>query len=371
MTNRHSCTPTLLAIFLIAIFFNEHLHQRGVFAATLSPGTIVVGVSSDARSSPNFDTRLIAVDPNTAATSVVSANAAGTGPSLAFGPDGSYISYITQQNDGSLLVVDDSLVDSFGGPGADESRIYRVDPNTGNRSLILDVTGTTADKVINAARQVGNTIFATTNAGLETVDPSTSVVTPIATPGLATASPLYGLTNVGNQIYVAGRTDFYKVDATTGAATAFSGPAAGTGPTIGPIDLSIGPQGQLYADAINGTVGGVYSIDPVTGIPTAVSTTVSGGTPVGSGPQLIALTIGVAQSGTIYGIGIGGGLISIDPLTGNRTLVSQVESAPVTDVVCRGLVVLTNVPEPGGVILGTLGCLLAITYRYAGRKRMP
>ena len=266
-------------------------------AAPLSPGTIVVGLGNIPQIVPSLDTRLIAVDPNTGATSIVSDNAVGTGPSLAYGTDGSYISYLSQQSDGSLLAVDDAFSNVFGQPGRSlESRLYRVDPSTGDRSLILDVTGTTPDKLINAARQIGSTIYATTNAGLETVDPTTGVVTPITTTGTTINQPLYGFANIGNQIYAAGSTDIYKIDTTTGAASVVAGPSIG-GPAIDPVDLTFDALGHLYAAGTTGTVNGLYSVDPTTGNTTPVSTsTSSGGTLVGSGPAFQALTIGTAAS---------------------------------------------------------------------------
>ncbi len=198
-------------------------------AATLDPGTIVVGAAGISPNLPNFDTRLIAVDPNTGTTSVVSNNAVGTGPSLTYGSLGSYIACLSQQSDGSLLAVDDAISDQFG-ETPDESRIYRVDPSTGDRSLILDVTGTTPDNVITAARQIGNTIYATTNAGLETVNPTTGVVTPVTTTGVATNVALYGFANAGTLLYAAGQTNIYKIDTATGAAS-IAGPSIG-GPAI-------------------------------------------------------------------------------------------------------------------------------------------
>ena len=236
------------------------------------------------------------------------------------------------------------------------NRDLRVDPSTGDRSLILDVTGTTPDNVITAARQIGNTIYATTNAGLETVNPTTGVVTPVTTTGVATNVALYGFANAGTLLYAAGQTNIYKIDTATGAAS-IAGPSIG-GPAINPIDLTFDSLGHLYVAATTGNSGtavDVYSLNPATGNLTAVST--SSGTPVGTGPTFFGLSIGTSSSGTIYGINIGGGLLSIDPTTGNRTLLSQVESFPQSEAEASGLVVLSQVPEPNSMLLAALGGL--------------
>ena len=75
-----------------------------VGGAPLSPGTVVVGESVQSSGSPNDS--LIAVDPATGATTTISDNAVGSGPSFNFGTAGAFINYISQQSDGSLLVLD-------------------------------------------------------------------------------------------------------------------------------------------------------------------------------------------------------------------------------------------------------------------------
>ncbi|HEY4313074.1 MAG TPA: PEP-CTERM sorting domain-containing protein [Pirellulales bacterium] len=371
------------AYALIAICFSmlscdglSSAHQA--WATTLAPGTIVVGVSDNPQQVANPDTRLIAVDPTTGSTSVLSGDAIGTGPSLTFDASsgGSNIRYISQQNDGSLLVVDNqSAVNAL---SQYESRLYRVDPNTGNRSLIADITSSTDSGVINAARQVGNTIFATTKGGLETIDPTTGVVTPFAITGIDTVEPLYGFASLGTDLYVGSNFPaLYKISAVTGAASILSSSTVGTGPTISPADLSFDSAGNLYALGLsstsqgdNSSYFGIYRIDPATGDRVAVSETFDPtptqptGTPViGSGPVLQSLAITTADNGAILAINYTGALLSIDPTTGNRTLVSQVENKAYPVAVASGIVVLHDVPEPSTLMLAALGGLALLAIR--------
>ena len=166
-----------VVLFLLMLLIDGQISADIARAATLNPGTIIATESFQYSSVPNDI--LIAVDPTTGATTTISDNTVGSGPSFNFGTTGAFITYVSQESDGSLLVVDSSDTVALGlGSGPYESRIYRVDPATGNRTLIVDSTGTTPDNAINAAREVGNTIFATTKAGIETVDPITGAVSP-------------------------------------------------------------------------------------------------------------------------------------------------------------------------------------------------
>ena len=97
--------------------------DRDLHAATLSPGTVIAGESiQTGLNAGQIDTQLVAIDPTTGTSTVISSDAIGTGPSLNFGSPGTAIEYITQQSDGSLLVVDDSQNVIFGGPAA----LFRV-----------------------------------------------------------------------------------------------------------------------------------------------------------------------------------------------------------------------------------------------------
>ncbi len=350
------------------------------FAAPLSPGTIVVAESNQFTSSPNDS--LIAVDPATGATTTISDNAIGSGPSFNFGTDGAFISYISQQSDGSLLVVDssESVVDSFGpGPASPsvpyESRLYRVDPSTGDRTLIADSTGTTPDNAIWAARQVGNTIFATTKAGLETIDPVTGAISPFTIGGAGVTPPLLGFVNIGTEIYAASRYDtIYKIDSLTGNSTVLSStvplsPSVGLGPTLTlPIDLAVDSMGNLYADSNDNVL---YRINTTTGDRTVVSASpeTSGDPSMGTGPALDTLSIGVSSTGAILADNIStGSLLSIDPTTGNRTVVSQLFTQTGATTVFAGVAVISNAPEPSTLILAALGGLALLTRSRAGNR---
>ena len=125
-------------------------------------------------------------------------------------------------------------------------RIYRVDPSTGNRTLIVDSTGTAPANAFQAAREVGNTIFVTTKGSIETVDPTTGAISPFSpSAGAGVIPPLYGFINVGTEIYAASKVDtIYKIDSLTGTSTVLSRASVGSGPNFSPVDLAIDSLGE-------------------------------------------------------------------------------------------------------------------------------
>ena len=120
-----------------------------------------------------------------------------------------------------------------------------------------------------------------------------------------------------------------RVDSTTGARTTVSensSPAGGPA-FLEPLGVVIAPNGDLLVADQNafGGGGGVIRVNPVTGQRTTVSENAS---PAG-GPQFVdpfALTL--AANGDILvsdqnAFGGGGGVIRVDPVTGVRTTVTQ------------------------------------------------
>jgi hypothetical protein len=363
------------ALAVIVLSFVTIIWQAGaVLATTVGPGTIVVG--STIESLTSVDTRLLAVDPTTGATSLLSGDGVGTGPSFDFGENTSAISYVSQQTDGSLLVTDSAgWLGSFY-----ESRLYRVDPSTGNRSIVADITTSSSAALFWSARQVGSTIIATNQTGLQTIDPTTGTVAPFAVTGVNfpgnSQNALRGFAVSGSDIYVASPSNLYKIDIATGAGSVLTSLIVGN-------DVSIDSAGNLYALIGAGTsqqdgttIGtfGVYHIDPITGNQVPVSVT-SNTTPpavptVGAGPLLGGLTMATTATGDILAMNLNGELLSIDPVTGDRTLVSQIPNAwPSTTITC-GVVVLTNVPEPGTATLAALAFVGVLMRRNRCNQRL-
>ena len=108
----------LLAGLLPAFIYSSHLAH----AVTLGPGDIVI--ATQIGPTVNKDYGLVVVDPVTGNRTILSDNTIGSGPSFTQ-PEG-----IAIEPDGDLLVTD-----PLAGPGP-HSAIFRVDPATGDRTII-------------------------------------------------------------------------------------------------------------------------------------------------------------------------------------------------------------------------------------------
>ncbi len=292
------------------------------------------------------DAGLMLIDPTTGNRTILSDNTNGTG--MPFDqPIG-----VSVLPSGQLLVVDDGV---SSGEAATPTRLYLVDPTTGNRTVISQNTITNSQNppymypeigsgpqfgpYSAGARQVGNQILLTATASsligqLMAVDPSTGDRSVISNSSMGTGPGLIepeGFVVSGNTAFVAqGAGGLMTVDLSTGNRTLFSGGGAGTGPALsGEADLE--PyDGQLYVSGYGSftvpATYGVYRIDPTTGNRTVVEN----GT-VGSGPTGNAAKGGLAiePGGTIL-LTVGpdaannfNGLLAVDPTTGNRTFLSD------------------------------------------------
>lgn len=146
-------------------------------------------------------------------------------------------------------------------------------------------------------------------------------------------------------------------------------PSVGLGPTLTlPIDLAVDSMGNLYADSNDNVL---YRINTTTGDRTVVSASpeTSGDPSMGTGPALDTLSIGVSSTGAILADNIStGSLLSIDPTTGNRTVVSQLFTQTGATTVFAGVAVISNAPEPSTLILAALGGLALLTRSRAGNR---
>src|SRR5262249_32904949 len=154
---------------------------------------IVVGASLST-AVDGYNHALIRIDPVTGDRTIISDDAVGSGPSFNFpAPTAGGIMWsVHYEADGSLLVAENGS-----GSSVSDSRVIRVDPATGNRTLISSAG-------FNGATQTGS-------------------------PGVFTGL-YYDARDFGSNILVAGQDqEFALVDPTTGARTLYP-VGGGTGP---------------------------------------------------------------------------------------------------------------------------------------------
>jgi len=157
--------------------------------------------------------------------------------------------------------------------------------------------------------------------------------------------------------------DIVKIDALTRNRTVVSSSTVGTGPGLDgtniPGDVELDHAGNLLVLTVQSS--SILRIDPTTGNRTLIS-----GLGVGTGPDfgLIGSELGLAANGTLYAnqyseVTLQSPVLSIDPITGNRTILSDATHgtgplfAPST-----ALMVVPNVPEPSTIVLAAFGVLV-------------
>jgi hypothetical protein len=191
----------------------------------------------------NADPFVLRIDPVTGNRTAVSSTVLGTGPTF------THLIGIAKSADGSLIVADPAPIGNpFG--------LYRIDPETGNRTVIASATvgSGPAMSPIDIAFAASGDLIVSNSASL-TIGPGG----PVTTPG-----------------------SIMRVDPATGNRTILSGGAAGSGPALlDPAGLSLEPDGDiLLADAGAQTIGPggpvigtgrIFRIDPATGNRTLVS----------------------------------------------------------------------------------------------------
>ena len=233
----------IVAIVATASLFAATTISRG---ATLSPGDIVVSQDVPLDSTPgNIEVAILDVDPLTGDRTVISDNFVGSGPS--FLPTGVYnaeISSLSWQSDGSILAAEHGDNVSGGTFG----QILRIDPATGNRTLIVDSTTTQYF----TARQYGNNIMATTGGGeLQIINPATGIPTIVSGGGVGSGPDLerpVGFAIAGTNVLVADQTQgLMSINILTGDRVILSGSGVGTGPAmVNPLDVAVSPGGNLF-----------------------------------------------------------------------------------------------------------------------------
>lgn len=288
-------------------------------AVQLEPGDLVVVDAGSA--APAVPARVIRIDPDSGAQQLVASGGYLAEPfAIAFEPAG------------TLLVADD------GGSGA--AAIVRIDPATGNQSLLGDETpvGIAVDP------DTGEVFFTDGfDAGVLVVDPSTGVTTPVASgpPLDFTQSIAVG---VDGQLYVADlgvAWGIVRVDPDSGAAS-----------QLAPV-LSF--VGGLAASA-----GAVWVTQPEADSIIRVALPGGNVTPVSNGNELrFPVGIAVEADGALVvadwgDAAVGPAIVRVDPGTGAQAIVA--DGNLLTEP--WGIVV---VPEPAslyGAITACAGVLL-------------
>lgn len=218
---------------------------------------------------------------------------------------------------GDILVADIGL-DPYGdGPLG----IFKVDPVTGNR--------TTVSGFGYSGSSVGS--------GPSFLEPFAVVAAP------------------GGDLYVSGGfTDsIYRVDPDTGNRTRISGPGVGTGPAFDTaLGIALDPDSHLIVTTsfrnAGTNYGDIYQVDLTTGDRTRLSSSFHG---IGTGPELFnPADIAIDASGQIL-VSDTDRILKIDPVTGNRAILSG-----------QGVGAGIDISTAGGIALEASGDLLVTDF---------
>ncbi len=337
-------------------------------AAILSPGDIVLASGGDYQQ--EGDGAIYKVDPVTGDRIIISGPGVGSGPGFeAFG-----IAVATHR---------DVYFSSFSSSPLANPSVYHLDVSSGNRQVIASPTVGTGPIVESpvgvVVREDGGLIVLDGSAGkVVLVDPTTLHRTTISGPGVGAGPSLSptgialgrdGSILVTNVFGIGGilTSTLVRIDPLTGDRETVSSDFLGNGP--GPdlwFNVAVGDDGLVFVTNLQGSSQdrGVLSVDLSTGNREVVS---ANGT--GVGPQLLQpLGIAVQGDGAIlvsqFSSFDGNDLIRIDPVTGDRTLLSGsgVGSGPVLQNL--GLLDVAPVPEPSSMILFISGVLLMLVARW-------
>ena len=241
------------------ILSSPFLSPRGI--AVESGGSILVADSQ-------VDT-IYRVDPTTGGQTIVSSSTVGSGPSFGFPVD------VAVESDGNIVVAD-----------VQAGAIYRVDPTTGNRTIVSSSTVGTGPAIVEIRAIV------------------------VESNGNILVGEIFG-----------GIKALYRVDPTTGDRTIVSSSTVGSGPDFGfPAGLALESNGDILVFGVGPQA--VFRVDPATGDRTIVSSST-----VGSGLDFIFVgSIDIAVSGSNGNIIVPDPatdtVLSVDPATGDRTIVS-------------------------------------------------
>ncbi len=198
--------------------------------------------------------------------------------------------------------------------------------------------------------------FVTGPGNLYSIDRKTGVATSLGNIGLDSVTGLaidpnsgllYAMT-IDDLFTGATTSSFYSIDPSTIATTFI-----GTNPLVpgGGFEMTVGPGGELLALG-----GGLFQVDVGNGSQS----------PIGSLTGIDARTIEYDPlSGTYFSLGnsVDSGIYSVDPLTGQRTLITKFTDRGFLGNDFYGLAAAPAIPEPTGFALFGLGSLLVASIK--------
>jgi streptogramin lyase len=244
---------------------------------------------------------------------------------------------IVVEADGGLMVVD-----------AWFTRLVRVDPVTADRTISSGIPGATGEAVVGDGAAFGSPVGVDVEAdgnllvldvdlaAVFRVDPVTgdrTIVSDANTGSGPAFERLYGGIAVeadGNVVVTAGAGAVIRVDPVTGDRTIVSDADTGSGPAFGAPLGNVASERSIAVEAdgnllvLDAELVAVFRVDPVTGDRTIVSDA-----DTGSGAAFGAPLRGVAVEAdgnvvvTVVAAGAAGAVIRVDPVTGDRTIVSD------------------------------------------------
>ena len=345
------------------------------------------------------------IDPATGNRTILSGDGRGAGPSLV-APAG-----IAVLPNGELLVSAAGSPPPPAGSGNPPATIFLIDPATGNRTVLSDPTHGTGPNLV-APRQItlgagGNLIVADLGgppgppSGAQFPPPAIFLVNTMtgnrmilsdATHGTGPnfgghvtgpfGGPIAVALDASGNILVgdSGANAIFDVNAVTGNRTVVSSASHGSGPLFEvPAGFFLNTSGALFVSS-SPQVPEVESIDPLTGNRTILSNATHGSGPLLGSPIGFGLSAGgllVADPGN-PSLGIPPGVDLIDPVTGDRTLVSGAArgTGPLftfpTSIATVPAPAPATVPEPSSLALLSIGGLaLAGWRRWKGKRATP
>ena len=361
---------TRIALTAVTLAVACLLVTRDACAVTLAPGDIVIAANLGTNSS--VDGGLMLVDPTTGDRTIISDNGIGTGPT--FSPslppgytDATSVTYVARQPDGTLLVADNGEIIPPGGLGTPVQRLFRVDPVTGDRTIISDNSINSGPAVgYFAARDFGSNILVSGGGpNFVSVDPTTGNRTLVSGPGMGSGPALptdftSGFAISGSNVFMADQgPEVFKVNLLTGDRAIISGTSVGSGPALTlTYDVALDSLGHLLVS----DTGGIFGVDPLTGNRTVIASAT-----VGTGPSPSGITqLALDASGSILGANFfGESVLRIDPLTGDRMIVSDATHGTGPSFINPvAILVVPNVPEPSTIVLAAFGVLALLAYRW-------
>jgi hypothetical protein len=344
--------------FLVIGFFAASVCTPSTAQALqLEPGDIVVSALT-----PTFEPALFVVDPVTGNRAILSDNETGTGPDFGV-PLG-----VAIEPDGDVIVAD-----------AAPASVFRVDPATGDRTILTGGSVGSGPNLIQPTgiAEVAGTIYVSDQSDfIMAVDPLTGNRTIFSgqIQSIGTGPPInqpQGLTAFGSSLLLANiGSPLMQIDRSSGNRVAFPGQDPSLS-SQAPADVTVSGTGLIMmsieaAAPHSSFISGVYAVN----LQTDTYTLISGGS-VGTGPQLSGPTgIATAANGTILLADVGlNAILSIDPTTGNRTILSDAthgSGSAFSDP--HYMAVVPNVPEPSSIALLAIGAIgLAVMARFGRR----